>query len=89
MSQRTPQKRSPSTIIETREHHGISITLKKITGLSVPYYVIDVLEPERNGSRSLRTMTTKNESMVYKVTASLVVQLLNETSFWNLKFSTI
>jgi hypothetical protein len=56
--------------------------------LTVPYYAIDVLEKERNGARTLRTMTTKNKEMVYKVVSSLVEQLSNNVGFWDLKFST-
>jgi hypothetical protein len=78
-----------TTIMETTGNNGVTVSLKKIGGLSVPYYAIDVLNKEMFASRQLRTMTTKNENAAYKLIASLVAQLSNDVGFWNLKFTTI
>ena len=68
-------------------HNGITVSLKEINGLKQKYYALDVLNKEQFSSRALRTITTTDQNKAYKVIASLITQIYDQTSFWDLKFN--
>lgn len=81
-------KKNQTTIKELTSESGISATLTKTTGLSRPYYSIDVLNKEMFSSRQLKTTTMYDAEKADKIMTSLISQLSNNVGFWDLKFTT-
>jgi hypothetical protein len=76
----------PTQTISETTQNGITILVKEISGLKQKYYALDILGKKISGCRTLRTMTSPDQSKVFGIATSLTNQLNNNVDFWQLNF---